>query len=61
MAARIMTVDGHHELSGAIYGFHRHNSLDMLDELQRELEGLAPDSYEAREILGLNGADKTAF
>ena len=34
MAARILPVDGHHELSGAVYAIPRHRSLDLIAELR---------------------------
>jgi hypothetical protein len=51
-AARIMTVGDHYELSGAVYGFHRHKCLDLLNELREELEGLDPSDPLTREIIG---------
>jgi hypothetical protein len=53
MAARILPVGDHHELSGAVYAIPRHRSLDLIAELRHELEGLAPDSPEVKEILSV--------
>jgi hypothetical protein len=53
MAARILPVDDHHELSGAVYSIPRHRSLDLIAELRHELEGVAPDSPDAKEILSV--------
>ncbi len=50
MAARIVPIDGHFELSGAVYPFPRHRSWDLLEELKDELEGVEPDSPLAKEI-----------
>ena len=53
IAARILPVDDHHELSGAVYSIPRHRSLDLIAELRHELEGLGPDSPEVKEILSV--------
>ena len=53
IAARILPVDDHHELSGAVYAIPRHRSLDLIAELRHELEGLAPDTPEVKEILSV--------
>jgi hypothetical protein len=53
MAARILPVDDHHELSGAVYAIPRHRRLDLIAELRHELEGLEPDSPEVKEILSV--------
>jgi len=50
LAARVLPLDGHHELSGALYSFPRHRSEDLIAELRRELEGVKPDSIFAKEI-----------
>jgi hypothetical protein len=50
MAARILPVGNHFELSGAVYTFHRNRSWDLLEELRDELEGVEPDSPLAKEI-----------
>jgi hypothetical protein len=50
MAARILPVENHFELSGAVYAFHRNRSWDLIEELQDELEGVEPDSPLAKEI-----------
>lgn len=52
IAARVMPVDGHFELSGAVYSFPRHRSWELLEELKQELEGVEPDSPIAKEITG---------
>jgi hypothetical protein len=53
VAARILPVGDHQELSGAVYGIPRHRSLDLIAELRHELQGLAPDSPEVKEILSV--------
>jgi hypothetical protein len=53
LAARILPVDDHFELSGAVYSFPRAQSWDLLEELTDELEGLEPDSPLAKEITSL--------
>ena len=50
MAARILSVENHFELSGAVYAFNRNRSWDLIEELQDELEGVEPDSPLAKEI-----------
>jgi len=50
IAARILPVKDHFELSGAMYSFSRHRSLDLLKELKGELENVEPDSPLAKEI-----------
>jgi hypothetical protein len=50
VAARILPAEGHFELSGAVYGFPRNRSWDLLEELRGELEGVDPDSPLAKEI-----------
>ena len=50
IAARILPVEDHFQLSGAVYSFPRHRSLDLLEELKDELEGVEPDSPLAKEI-----------
>ena len=50
LAARVLPVDGHHELSGALYLFPRHQSKDLTAELRRELEGVKPESIFAKEV-----------
>lgn len=50
IAARIVPVDAHFELSGAVYAFPRHRSWDLLEELKDELESVEPDSPLAKEI-----------
>ena len=53
LAARILPVDAHYELSGAVYSIPRHRSLELIAELRQELEGVAPDSPEVKAILGV--------
>ncbi len=50
IAARILPVEDHFELSGAVYSFPRHSSYDLLEELKNELEGIESDSPLAKEI-----------
>jgi len=50
MAARILPVGNHFELSGAVYDIPRNRSWDLLEELRDELEGVEPDSLLAKEI-----------
>jgi hypothetical protein len=50
IAARVVPVDAHFELSGAVYAFPRHRSWDLLEELKGELESVEPDSLLAKEI-----------
>lgn len=50
IAARILPVDDHFVLSGAMYPFPRHRSWDLLEELKNELESVEPDSIFAKEI-----------
>ncbi len=50
IAARILPVKDHFELSGAIYSFPRHRSWNVLKELNDELEGVDQDSLLAKEI-----------
>ena len=53
MAARILPVKNHFELSGAIYAFPRNRSWDLLDDLRDVLEGVEPDSSLAKEITSI--------
>ena len=50
IAARILPVQNHFELSGAVYAFPRNRSWDLLEELRNELESVEPDSPLAKEI-----------
>ena len=50
IAARILPVEDHFELSGAVYSFPRNRSWGLLEELKDELEGVEPDSPLAKEI-----------
>ena len=50
IAARLLPVEDHFELSGAVYSFPRNRSWDLLEELSDELEGVEPDSPLAKEI-----------
>jgi hypothetical protein len=52
IATRIIPIEGHFELSGAAYLIPRHRSFDLIAELRHELDGIASDSPEAKEILG---------
>jgi SEC-C motif/Protein of unknown function (DUF2384) len=52
IAARLMPVDDHFRLSGAVYSLPRNHSWDLLEELKDELADLEPDSPLAREITG---------
>ncbi len=49
VAARILPVDDHFELSGAVYAFPRNRSDDLIAELRHELGGVDPDSSLAKE------------
>jgi SEC-C motif/Antitoxin Xre/MbcA/ParS C-terminal toxin-binding domain len=53
IAARILPVDEHHELSGAVYTIPRHRSFDLIAELRHELQGLAPNDAEVKEVLSV--------
>lgn len=53
IAARIMPIDGHFELSGAMYSIPRHRSVNLITELRNELEGVEPDSAAAKELMGV--------
>jgi SEC-C motif/Protein of unknown function (DUF2384) len=53
LAARVLYVDGHFELSGAVYSIPRHRSLDLITELRHELKGLKPDSPLVKELVAL--------
>ncbi len=50
IAARIMPVENHSELSGAVYAFPRHQSWDLIEELRDNLEDVEPDSPLVKEI-----------
>ncbi len=50
IAARVIPLKDHFELSGAAYLFPRNQSWDLLEELRNELEGVEPDSPLAKEI-----------
>ena len=52
MVARIIPIEGHFELSGAVYSIPRHRSLELITALKQELEGVAPDAAVAKAILG---------
>ena len=52
IAGRIVPVDSHFELSGAVYAFPRNRSDGLIGELRRELEGADPDSPLAKEVTG---------
>jgi SEC-C motif len=53
IGARVVPVDGHYELSGAVYPFNRNGSWGLLEELRDELQGVEPDSLLAKEITSL--------
>jgi hypothetical protein len=53
LAARVLYVDGHFELSGAVYSIPRYRSLDLITELRHELKGLKPDSPLVKELVAL--------
>jgi SEC-C motif/Protein of unknown function (DUF2384) len=53
IAARVLPVDGHFELSGAVYAIPRHRSLDLITELRHELNGLKPDSPAVKELVAV--------
>jgi hypothetical protein len=50
LAARLLPVEDHFELSGAVYSFPRAHSQELLEELTDELEGVEPGSPLAKEI-----------
>ena len=52
LAARIVPVEDHFLLSGAGYAIPRQHGAALIAELQCELEGVAPDSPDAKAILG---------
>jgi hypothetical protein len=52
IAARIIPVEDHLQLSGAVYVFPRFLGCELLEELRDELEGVEPDSALAKEITG---------
>jgi len=52
IAGRIVPVDSHFELSGAVYAFPRHRSDGLIGELRRELEEADTDSSLAKEVTG---------
>jgi len=52
LGARLVPVEDHFLLSGAVYMIPRLHGPDLIEELQRELEGVAADSPDAKEILG---------
>lgn len=53
IAARLIPVEDHCRLSGAVYSIPRDRSLELITKLKHELAGLAPDSPFARGILGV--------
>ena len=52
IAARILPIEDHFKLSGAVYSMPRHRSLNLITALRHELEGVAPDSPDAKAMLG---------
>lgn len=53
LAARILPLEDHYVLSGAMYMFPRLRSMDFIAELQHELQGLAPDDPETQEVMSV--------
>jgi uncharacterized protein (DUF2384 family) len=53
IAARVLPIDGHFELSGAVYSIPRHRSLDLIAELRHELKGVEHDSPALKELLAV--------
>ncbi len=53
IAARILPVDDHFELSGAVYAFPRLRSEDLIKQLKIELEGIKFDLPLAKEITSI--------
>jgi hypothetical protein len=53
IAARVLPVDGHFELSGAVYAIPRHRSFDLITELRHELKGVEPDSPVYKELVAV--------
>ena len=52
VGARIMTADGHPQLSGALYPFPRHLCIELIREMKWELEDAEPDTQDARDVHG---------
>jgi hypothetical protein len=52
IGARIVPIEDHFELSGVIYSIPRLRGLELIAELRNELEGVEPDSPDAKEIAG---------
>ena len=52
IVARILPVEDYFQLSGAVYSIQRQRGLELIAELQRALQGVAPDSPDAKDILG---------
>src|SRR5919106_4910949 len=53
IAARVLSVDGHYELSGAVYAIPRHRSVDLMSELRHGLKGVSPDAAAVKELLAV--------
>jgi hypothetical protein len=53
IAARVLPVEGHFELSGAVYSIPRHRSFDLITILRHELKGVEPDSPEFKELVAV--------
>jgi Protein of unknown function (DUF2384) len=51
VAARVVPIDDHFVLSGAVYSIPRDRGLELIGALREALDGLAPDSLEARHVL----------
>jgi uncharacterized protein (DUF2384 family) len=53
IAARVLPVEDHFELSGAVYSIPRHRSFDLITILRHELKGVKPDSPEFKELVAV--------
>lgn len=53
IAVRVLPVDQDFELSGAVYGFPRHRSWDLLEDLRDDVADMDPDSTLAKEITSI--------
>lgn len=53
IAARVLPVDTHFELSGAVYSIPRHRSLNLIAELRHELKGLEHDSPAVKDLVAV--------
>jgi hypothetical protein len=50
MGVRILPIENHFELSGAVYPFPRSRVTELLEDLKNELEGIEPNSPLGKEI-----------